>query len=83
MRQNGTSHITMSVIDGGSFKCYDHEPPFETVDPAAWQAHITEEGHKTESGSAACAVCGNVTEFKHKPVNKKPICKKCKEDLTD
>jgi hypothetical protein len=71
----------MSVIDGGSFKCYDHDPVFETVDPKVWAEHISKQGHKTESGSAACAICGTQTTYSHKPVSKKAICDKCKEDL--
>ena len=72
----------MSVIDGGTFKCYDHEEPFETVDPNAWNEHIKDPEHKkTESGSSACVVCGNQTEYTHKPINKKAVCDKCKEDL--
>lgn len=70
----------MSVIDGGSFKCYQHKNMFETVDPKAWAEHL-EKDH-TESGSGACAVCGNQTDFKHKPIGKKPLCEKCKKELT-
>jgi hypothetical protein len=70
----------MSVIDGGSFKCYSHDPVYETVDPAAWKEHLND-GKHTESGSGVCVVCGNPTEYKNKPTNKKPVCDKCKEDL--
>jgi len=69
----------MSVIDGGSFKCYQHDQTFETVDPNAWAEHM-KEGH-TESGMSACVVCGNPTEYKNKPVGKKAVCDNCKEDL--
>lgn len=71
----------MSVIDGGTFKCYNHDPMYETVDPAAWEEHIHKEEGMTESGSSACVVCGNQTEYVHKPINKKAVCDKCKEDL--
>jgi len=70
----------MSVIDGGSFKCYSHVPIYETVDPKIWAEHLAKD--HTETGSSACAVCGNQTSYVHKPMNKKPICDKCKEDLT-
>ena len=82
MRQNGTSHINMSVIDGGSFKCYETEDKtmhYETVDPKEWAEHM--KNHNTESGSAACVICGNQTQYKNKPVSKKPVCDKCKGDL--
>lgn len=69
----------MSVIDGGSFKCYQHEQIFETVDPRLWAEHTAQE--HTESGSAACVICGNQTQYQHKPKNKKAVCDKCKEDL--
>ena len=69
----------MSVIDGGSFKCYQHKNVFETVDPKVWDEH-REKDH-TESGSAACVICGNQTTFKNKPVSKKAVCDKCKGDL--
>lgn len=72
----------MSVIDGGSFKCYSHEPIFETVDPNVWKEHKTTCEGMTESGSTACAVCGKQTSFVHKPVNKKAICDDCRKDLT-
>ena len=71
--------INMSVIDGGSFKCYSHDQIYETTDPKIWAEH-TEKEH-TESGNAACVICGTQTTFSHKPKNKKPVCDKCKEDL--
>ena len=70
----------MSVIDGGSFKCYNHDPLYETVDPALWEEH-THDGTHLESGSTACVVCGNQTEYVDKPITKKAVCDKCKEDL--
>lgn len=72
----------MSVIDGGTFKCSETEDKtvhFETADPAVWEEHL--QGHNTESGSGPCAVCGVQTSFIHKPVGKKPLCDKCREDL--
>jgi hypothetical protein len=70
----------MSVIDGGSFKCYQHgEETFETTDPKEWAEHLKQD--HTESGSSACVVCGNPTEYKNKPTGKKAVCDNCKEDL--
>jgi uncharacterized paraquat-inducible protein A len=72
----------MSVIDGGSFKCYetnDKTMHYETVDPAAWEEH--KKGHNTNSGSTSCVVCGNQTPISHLPMDKKAVCDKCKEDL--
>lgn len=69
----------MSVKDGGSFKCYNHKEVFETVDPKVWGEHI-DDGKHTDSGSAPCAICGNITNYQHKPIDKKPMCDKCKGD---
>lgn len=69
----------MSIIDGGSFKCYAHDTIFETTNPREWEEHRKTDG--TDSGSAPCAICGNITEYSHKPVGKKPLCATCKEDL--
>lgn len=71
----------MSVIDGGSFKCYNHDPIYETVDPTAWAEHLRNEEGLTEAGSSACVVCGNPVEYTDKPINKKAVCDTCKEDL--
>lgn len=70
----------MSVIDGGSFKCYNHEELFETIDPQEWEAHINDGSHK-ESGTSACAVCGTPTTYENKTIGKKALCEKCKGDL--
>ena len=70
----------MSVTDGGSFKCYAHDPIYETLDPAQWEEH-KRDPHYTESGSGPCAICGNITEYSHKPYAKKAVCDNCKEDL--
>lgn len=67
----------MSVIDGGSFKCDQHKNRFETTDPKVWEEHLEKE--HTESGTSVCAICGNQTEYQHKPVGLKPMCEKCKE----
>ena len=72
----------MSIVDGGSFKCYGHgDKLFETTSPEEWEEHI-HDGKHVEEGSAPCAVCGNITSFTNKVVGKKPLCDKCKEDLT-
>lgn len=70
----------MSIIDGGSFKCSNHDTIFETTDPAVWEQHLND-GEHLESGSTNCAICGNPTTFVDKPIGKKAVCDKCKEDL--
>jgi DNA-directed RNA polymerase subunit RPC12/RpoP len=72
----------MSIIEG-SFKCdappHGRENRYETVDPAAWEAHLKE--HKTtESGSSVCATCGKHTEFTKKTKGLKPMCDECKQE---
>jgi hypothetical protein len=74
----------MSVIDGGSFKCYSdkHKTIFETTDPGEWEAHIND-GKHTETGSSVCAICGNPTNYEHKRQGIKAVCKKCKEAINE
>jgi hypothetical protein len=70
----------MSVIDGGSFKCDQHDQRFETTDPQVWHEHMND-GNHSESGEGVCAVCGTKTFYEHKIIGKKPLCDKCREDL--
>jgi hypothetical protein len=67
----------MSVIDGGSFKCSQHDTLYETTNPAEWEAHVAEE--HTDSGTSVCAICGKPTSYEHKPKNLKPMCADCRE----
>lgn len=67
----------MSIIDGGNFKCDQHEERFETADPAMWEEHVKKD--HTDSGTSVCAICGKETSFVHKPRNLKPMCNDCKE----
>lgn len=70
----------MSVIDGGSFKCYAHEELYETTNPQDWIQHISDGSH-TESGSGPCGLCGTITEFSKKPIGKKALCSNCKKEF--
>lgn len=69
-------HITMSIVDGGAFKCDQGHEPFETTSPQEWEEHSAKH---TESGSSVCAICGKPTSYEHKPKNMKPMCNECKE----
>jgi uncharacterized paraquat-inducible protein A len=74
----------MSVVEGsGIFKCAheSHEKEFTTTDLKKFNEHITK-GNHTYYGTAPCAVCDAPVNFESLPVGKKPVCKKCKEELS-
>jgi hypothetical protein len=58
----------MSLVEGGPFRCYNHEKVFETTSLEEFNDHLvnSEELH-TQSGSAPCALCGKGVQYENEP----------------
>ena len=74
-----------ALLDGGSYHCAKHDKPFTTQNAAEWTQHILADNEKgefhTHSGSAKCAYCGEMKEFKREPVTANYFCNDCKEKI--
>ena len=74
----------MSLVEGsGVFKCAheSHQKEFVTTDIKKFNEHIAKGDH-TYYGVAPCAVCDTPVKFDLLPVCKKPVCAKCKKELS-
>ena len=81
-----TKKAGSALLEGeGIFKDFngskDGKPVFETKNPLEWEEHAKQSG-LTQSGSAPCAICSTVTTFEGLAYGKKPVCEKCKGELT-
>lgn len=74
----------MSIIDGGSFKCGNHDKEYVTDDVNQWQKHLeghAKKGDLTKFGSASCIVCNKTVDFKDVPNHINPMHEDCRKYL--
>lgn len=69
------------IEGGGTFIDYrDPKKIFKTTNIEEWDKHLRET-NATVDGTAPCAICNKVVEFKELKFGSKPICDSCKKEL--
>jgi hypothetical protein len=74
----------MSLIDGGVFKCGNHDEEFVTESKEEWDKHLAEHadaGDVKTFGNTNCVVCGKQVVHEDTPVGMNPMHQECKDKL--
>jgi hypothetical protein len=72
-----------SLVDGGTFKCSNHEngEEFETDNITEWKSHLESHDELTKTGSGSCPICNKAISFDKVPLKLNPVHKECLEAL--
>jgi hypothetical protein len=76
--------MVASLIDGGTFKCSNHEDgEYETDNIVEWKEHLAshELGELTKTGSGSCPLCNKPITFDKVPLHLNPAHKECIEAM--